>query len=132
MERLCALTKTELLAGDYDDALWNDRIKGMEESPEGGIRCKACFNIRLEKTAETAASNGFKIFATTLTVSPYKNARVINAIGTNISDKTGTPFLENDFKKKDGYKKSCDLSREYNLYRQNYCGCPFSQKQEKE
>ena len=131
MEKLCELTKTELLAGNYDDALWNDRIKGMEEIPEGGIRCSACFNIRLEKTAETATSNGFKIFTTTLTVSPHKNAHVINNVGTKISEKAGILFLENDFKKKDGYKKSCVLSREYNLYRQNYCGCPFSNKQEK-
>ena len=100
--------------------------KGMENQKEGGTRCELCFNIRLSKTAEYAKNKGFDIFCTTLTVSPHKNAELINKVGKNISDKVGIEFLQENFKKQNGYLKSIELSKKLNLYRQNYCGCKFS------
>jgi len=126
MQRLCDLKKTELLVIDNDVDLWNDCIQGFEDNPEGDERCRVCFEIRLAKTAETAAGEGWGKIATTLSVSPHKNAHVINRVGSGVSKRFGIHFLENDFKKNDGYKKSCELSRSYGLYRQKYCGCRFS------
>jgi hypothetical protein len=126
MEKLCGLTKTELFVPDYDPASWLEKVKGLEDEPEGGRRCRVCFEVRLAKTAKTAVDKGFKIFATTLTVSPNKNAGVINEVGSSVAERFGIGFLKNDFKKKDGYKKSCELCRQYDLYRQKYCGCVFS------
>ena len=103
-----------------------DISKGYEECLEGGARCERCFNLRLEKTASKAKEKGFDYFATTLTVSPLKNAQKINQIGLEIEKKVGVNFLPTDFKKKGGYLRSIELSKEYNLYRQNYCGCVYS------
>ena len=97
--------------------------RGMEAEPEGGERCRSCFELRLRETAKTAASLGFDLFCTTLTVSPHKNAHIINDIGRRLGGEYGVPFLPSDFKKRGGYLRSVRLSEEYGLYRQVYCGC---------
>lgn len=104
-------------------------VKGLEHIPEGGERCFACYRLRLEETAKLAAETGFDFFTTTLSVSPYKNADKLNEIGEELAEKYGVKHLPSDFKKKDGYKRSIQLSAEYSLYRQDYCGCVFSQKE---
>ena len=114
----------------YDHLSFLDRVAGHEEDREGGARCAICFEQRLRKAAETARAGGYDWFCTTLTVSPHKNAQVLNRIGQELAGETGVPFLPSDFKKRDGYKKSIELSREYCLYRQNYCGCEFSSRPE--
>lgn len=118
----------DIIDCDYDNDLYESRIKGLENEPERGSRCNVCFNLRLEKTAIKAKELGYDYFATTLTVSPYKNAYLINEIGLDIGDKLGVKYLVSDFKKKNGYKRSIELSKEYNLYRQNYCGCKYSKE----
>lgn len=114
------------LEGPYDVEAFYHASFGQEKEPEGGKRCVSCFHLRLEKTAETASISGYDYFGTTLTVSPHKNYDLISKIGTNLGVKYRLSFLNEDFKKKDGYKRSIDLSKEYNLYRQNYCGCKFA------
>ena len=98
----------------------------MEHEKEGGIRCSNCFYLRLNKTAEIAQAKHYDYFATTLTVSPYKNSQKINEIGFKVAEKHQIKYLCSDFKKKDGYKDSINLSKEYKLYRQDYCGCIYS------
>ena len=110
----------------YEPQLFMEKTKGFETCPERGERCSICFDLRLRKTAEEAKKHGYDFFATTLTLSPLKNADVINAIGERISSEVGIAYLPTDFKKKNGYKMSIELSKEFNLYRQNYCGCIFS------
>jgi len=100
--------------------------KGLEHEPEGGARCYKCYRLRLEKTAEKAEMGGFDYFTTTLSISPHKNADWLNQIGMDLEEKHGVPYLCSDFKKKGGYQRSIALSREYNLYRQDYCGCIYS------
>ena len=100
--------------------------RGLEAEPEGGARCRACFALRLKETARRAADGGFDFFGTTLTVSPHKNAALINEIGLGLAREGSPRFLSSDFKKRDGYRRSITLSREYDLYRQDYCGCSFS------
>ena len=100
----------------------------MESEKEGGIRCHKCYRLRLEKTAQVAKEKGFDYFGTSLTVSPYKNAEKINEIGEELAGKYALSFLYSDFKKEDGYKKSILMSKEYHLYRQDYCGCRFSKE----
>ena len=114
------------MEGEYIHEEYLAFIKGLEEEKEGGKRCEACFKLRLEKTAELAKKESFDYFTTTLTVSPHKNSPLINAIGKEISQKYGVKYLFSDFKKKEGYKRSTQLSKEYGIYRQNYCGCEFS------
>ncbi len=101
-------------------------VNGYEKEKEGGARCEKCFKLRLEKTAELASEKGYDYFATTLTVSPLKNAGLINKIGIEIAEKLKVKYLPSDFKKQGGYQKSIELSKQYGLYRQNYCGCEFS------
>lgn len=101
-------------------------VKGFEHEKEGGERCHKCYEFRLLKTARIAREKDFEFFATTLTVSPYKNAAVLNELGEKISEITGVRYLFSDFKKRNGYKRSIELSKQYNLYRQIYCGCEFS------
>ena len=113
---------------DYDNDIYESEIKGLENEPERGKRCSVCFKLRLEKTAKLAKDNNFDYFCTTLTVSPYKNSNLINAIGKEIEDVYDITYLASDFKKKNGYKRSIELSSEYNLYRQNYCGCKYSKR----
>ncbi|MEE0060426.1 MAG: epoxyqueuosine reductase QueH [Acutalibacteraceae bacterium] len=122
----------DFLEGDYNPDDFFNLCKGLENEPEGGARCAKCFNLRLNKTAEVAKQNGFDYFTTTLTISPLKNAQLINNIGQEIAKKHGLQYLVSDFKKKDGYKRSIVLSKEYNLYRQNYCGCIFSKNESKQ
>ena len=111
---------------DYNQSEFFDCTKGLETEAEGGKRCSVCFALRLDFTAKLAKEKGFDIFTTSLTISPHKNAQVINEIGQNLSKKYDVEFLVADFKKKDGYKRSIELSKENNIYRQNYCGCKYS------
>lgn len=120
--------KLDYLDCDYDNDVYEELIKGYENCPERGDRCPICFKLRLEKTAKLAKEHNYDYFCTTLTVSPYKNATQINEIGASLSDKYQIKWLYSDFKKEDGYKKSIELSKKYNLYRQNYCGCIYSQR----
>ena len=101
---------------------------GYEDAPEGGARCARCFRLRLEHTAAAAKENGYDLFGTTLTLSPLKNANLINRIGFEAGERYGVEYLPSDFKKRGGYQHSLDLSREHCLYRQNYCGCVFSKR----
>ena len=114
------------LEGPYEPEEYHRLVKGHEKDPEGGERCGICFRQRLQKTAETAAQLGYDCFTTTLTISPLKNADRLNRIGEEAAKEAGTVFLPSDFKKKNGYLRSIQLSAEYGLYRQNYCGCSFS------
>ena len=116
--------------GIYEPEEYLAMVRGLEQEPEGAGRCERCFRLRLTKTAEYASDNGFDYFTTTLTISPLKNAHLLNALGEEIGKKTGVAFLPSDFKKKEGYKRSIELSKEYDLYRQNYCGCIFSKREE--
>lgn len=112
--------------GDYEPARFYETAQGYEDCPEGGERCFRCFDLRLRETARRAAEGGYDCFGTTLTVSPLKNARKINEIGMALDEEYGVRWLPSDFKKKDGYKRSVELSAQYGLYRQDYCGCAFS------
>ncbi len=118
--------KIDFLDCDYDNDTFLNRVKGLESEPERGARCPVCFRLRLEKTAIKAKELNYDYFATTLTLSPLKNTKQINEIGLVVGKEIGIPYLVSDFKKNDGYKKSIEFSKEYNLYRQNYCGCKFS------
>ena len=112
----------------YDPQEFFAAVKGLEREPEGGLRCRECFKLRLEESAKKAKELGFDYFTTTLTISPLKNAELLNEIGAQMGEKYGVSWLYSDFKKKEGYKRSIELSREYDLYRQNYCGCVFSRE----
>lgn len=116
----------KFLDAEYDSENYESYVCGLENEKEGGARCTKCFYMRFLKTAKVAKENGFDIFATTLTVSPHKNASLINQIGSEISKSQNIDYLVSDFKKKDGYKTSIELSKKYELYRQNYCGCKYS------
>lgn len=116
----------EVINGKYDNAVFEEMIKGLENEKEGGARCFKCYRLRLEESAKYAKDNDFDYFTTTLTISPYKNAQKLNEIGKELSDIYGIKYLFSDFKKKNGYKRSIELSHEYNLYRQDYCGCVYS------
>ena len=120
--------KVELLEGDYDPNKFFDMAKGLENEPERGKRCYKCYEMRLEETAKIASKLGFNNFCTTLTLSPHKNANWINEIGEKLNNEYDSNYLYSDFKKKEGYKRSIELSKEYNLYRQNYCGCIYSKR----
>ena len=115
-----------LIEGEYDPENYLAAVRGQEEYREGGARCSTCFTLRLDKTAELAKSKGFDYFATTLTVSPHKNAQIINTLGYDLSEKYDVHWLPSDFKKREGYKRSIELSKQYDLYRQEYCGCSFA------
>lgn len=120
----------KMLDCDFESEKFYEMARGMENCREGGERCFNCFRLRLEKTVVEAKANDFDYFTTTLTISPLKNAEKINEIGYELSEKYGVDWLPSDFKKREGYKRSIELSKEYNLYRQNYCGCIFSQQKE--
>lgn len=121
-------SKVELISGRYEPSEFFEIAKGYEELPEGDERCRRCYALRLEETAKAAKTGGFDYFCTTLSISPYKNAEWLNSIGKEMSEKYGVGYLFSDFKKKNGYKRSCELSEEYSLYRQDYCGCIFSKR----
>lgn len=116
------------MEGEYVPEQFFQAAKGLEDAPEGGARCIKCFYLRLMESARVAAKEGFDYFTTTLTISPLKNAGALNAIGQEAGKKYGVEFLPSDFKKKNGYKRSIELSREHDLYRQTYCGCVFSKE----
>ncbi|MBQ6922140.1 MAG: epoxyqueuosine reductase QueH [Clostridia bacterium] len=125
-ERLCAEMGINCIIENYSPEEYYSAVKGFENEPEGGARCERCFYLRLKRAAVKAKEENFGYFTTTLTVSPLKNAELLNAIGNKVADETGVKFLPSDFKKKGGYLRSIELSKEYSLYRQNYCGCVFS------
>ena len=125
------INKLDYLDCDYDNIKYHEIVKGLEEEPEGGNRCFKCFNMRLEYTAKLAKNKDFDYFATTLTVSPLKNTKVLNEIGKELEEKYKIKYLYSDFKKKDGYKHSIQISQEYKLYRQDYCGCIYSKMEKK-
>jgi len=122
----------DLITADYEADVWNELVRGLENEPEGCGRCEQCFKLRLQKTAEISSEQGFSQFTTTLTVSPHKDSNLINHIGMLAGKKSGVKYLAYDFKKNNGYSMSCDLSRQYGLYRQNYCGCLFSKRERKQ
>ncbi|MBR1408219.1 MAG: epoxyqueuosine reductase QueH [Clostridia bacterium] len=110
----------------YEPELWREAVRGLENEPEGGRRCEACFRLRLNKTAQAAKEGGYDYFTTTLSISPLKDAQLLCRLGGELSQASGVPYLYSDFKKKGGYQRSIELSRIYSLYRQDYCGCAFS------
>ena len=116
----------KIIESDYEPNEFFEISKGLEKLPERSERCKRCYRLRLEKTAAYAQKDEYDYFCTTLSISPHKNADWINEIGNELSDTYDIPFLPSDFKKKNGYIRSIVLSRKYNLYRQNFCGCVFS------
>lgn len=116
----------KIMECNYDYETFKKMSKGLEEEPEGGARCIKCYTLRLEETARLALKNKFDYFTTTLTISPLKDSQKLNQIGAYLENKYGIKYLYSDFKKKEGYKTSIILSKKYNLYRQNYCGCEYS------
>lgn len=116
----------KFVEGNYDSSRFYDAVKGFEDEKEGGERCSRCFELRLNEAAMLAKEHNFDYFTTTLSISPHKNAQLLNEIGEMIAEKYGIKYLNSDFKKKNGYKRSIELSKEYGLYRQDYCGCVFS------
>lgn len=117
------------IEGKYEKDKFYDATKGFENEKEGGERCFKCFELRLEEAAQLAKRLGFDYYTTTLSISPHKNAEKLNEIGIKIGEKYNIKYLVSDFKKKNGYKRSIELSKEYDLYRQNYCGCIFSKNE---
>jgi len=130
-KKVCKANNVPLIIADYDKDKWFESVKGYETEPEGGKRCNICFKIRIEKTAQYARLNDYDIIATTLTIGPMKSASRINRIGKKAAWLYDTKFLEADFKKQGGFNHSVKLSKELDLYRQNYCGCLFSVIKEK-
>jgi predicted adenine nucleotide alpha hydrolase (AANH) superfamily ATPase len=122
--------KVKFIEGEYKPKDFYDMARGMEHEPEGGIRCMACYRMRLEHAAAIAKEGGYDYFTTTLTISPLKRSDKINEIGNEVAEQYGVTFLPSDFKKRGGYLRSIELSRQYNLYRQNFCGCVFSKREE--
>lgn len=116
----------ELITGDYAAELFYRAVKGLEKEPEGGKRCEVCFRLRLEEAARIAKEGEFDYFTTTLSISPHKNAKVLNEIGQEMAEKYQVSWLPSDFKKKGGFLRSIELSSQYSLYRQDYCGCIYS------
>lgn len=127
-QRLCNLLSVKFLDCDYNENDFLKNVAGLEQELEGGARCNKCFLLRLEKTAQIAKQTQMDYFGTTLTISPHKNEQTINLIGKNLQEKYGVNFLFADFKKHNGFLESINLSNEYNLYRQDYCGCRFSKR----
>ena len=130
LERFCQeapfAQETVILPAPYVPEDFIAASQGLEDTPEGGLRCQNCFRLRLERTALAARGQGFAYFTTTLSISPHKNAQLLNQIGQEMAQRYGVPYLCSDFKKREGYKRSITLSQEYALYRQDYCGCRFS------
>lgn len=119
------------VAGEYEKEKFYEMARGLEEVKEGGSRCMKCYELRLRETAEIAKAGEYDYFTTTLSISPLKNAAKLNEIGQRLGKEYGVEYLISDFKKKNGYKRSTELSKIYGLYRQDYCGCEFSQRQRK-
>lgn len=127
-DKVQGFTPISVIRGEHEPDVFIDAVKkqNLEDCPEGGRRCEMCFSMRLQKAYEVAAAGGYDYFTTTLTISPLKNAQLINTIGYDIASGGDVMWLPSDFKKKDGYKQSIELSKRYGLYRQNYCGCEYS------
>lgn len=126
ISELPAKNKISLIEGRYLPEEFYTSVKGLENEPEGGKRCHVCYELRLHEAAVVAKELGYDYFTTTLSISPLKDADKLNEIGKKLSDEYAISYLYSDFKKKNGYRRSCELSTEYHLYRQDYCGCPFS------
>ena len=120
--------RVKVIEGAYEPERFYSLSEGLEELPEGGARCAKCYDLRLSETAKLAAEEKYDFFTTTLSISPYKNAEWLNSIGVRLGEEYGVRYLVSDFKKKNGYKRSCELSEKYGLYRQNFCGCEFSKR----
>ena len=129
IKQLPVVNTVSFIEGSYNPEEFDRAIKGLESLGERSRRCYACYELRLKKTAKTAAENGFDYFTTTLSISPYKNAQWLNEIGEELSKAYGVSYLYADFKKKNGYKRSIELSEEYHLYRQDFCGCIYSKNE---
>ena len=121
-----------LIEGDYDTARYYAAVRGLEKEPEGGKRCVECFQLRLDEAAKLADEFGFDYFTTTLTISPHKDSHLLNAIGHRAAERYGARWLDTDFKKKNGYRRSVEITQELGIYRQDYCGCIFSKKEPEE
>lgn len=132
IERFPAKHPISFVEGSYDTAKFYEMAKGMEHLKEGQERCFACYELRLREACEYAKANGFDFFTTTLSISPLKNAEKLNEIGAKLEQEYGISYLYSDFKKQNGYKRSTEISNEYEMYRQYYCGCVFSKKQRDE
>jgi len=128
LKKISTKNKLDIIDADYDNDAYHELVKGLENTPERGPRCYLCYKKRLEYTLAVAEKNNYEYFASTLTLSPYKVSAWVNEIGLNLEKKSKTKYLVSDFKKRNGYKRSIELSNEYNLYRQNYCGCIYSKK----
>lgn len=126
IEEMPMENKAKFLEGSYDLDSFYCIAKGLESEPECGRRCIKCYELRLRKTAEEAVKGGYDFFTTTLTISPLKDAQVLNKLGIKLGEEYGVRYLSSDFKKSGGYQRSIELSRNFNLYRQNYCGCEYS------
>ena len=122
----------QIMEGTYDPQIFYEMARGLERVPEGGKRCFKCYRLRMEEAAKLAKEGNYDYFTTTLSISPLKNAEKINEIGEALAEIYGVKHLPSDFKKKNGYKRSIELSHDYGLYRQNYCGCVFSKREQEE
>ena len=127
-KKVAGIVGFRLIEGPYDDQRWFAFTQKHKHAPEKGTRCDICYSLRLQKTSLEAAQEGFDLFTTILSLSPWKKADVLNRIGIMFGRRYRIPFLESNFKKKDGFRKSVELSQRHHLYRQNYCGCLYSQK----
>ena len=123
--------KPNFLEGEYNPDAFYNIAKGLESEPECGRRCIKCYELRLRKTAEEAVRGGYDYFTTTLTISPLKDAQILNRLGIKLGEEYGVKYLPSDFKKNGGYQRSIELSRDFNLYRQNFCGCEYSKSDTK-
>ena len=130
IEEMSFKRPVSFLAGEYEPERFYEAAKGLENEPEGGARCEKCFILRLEETVALAKKEKFDCFTTTLSISPLKSAEKLNNIGEKLAEKYGVKFLNSDFKKRGGYQRSIELSKEYGLYRQDYCGCVFSRREQ--
>ncbi len=128
ISELPAKYPVSFLAGEYKPEEFYGAVKGLEDCPEGGDRCTVCYELRLREAAKEAKKGGFDYFTTTLSISPLKDAERLNSIGRALAEEYSVSYLFSDFKKKNGYKRSTELSAQYGLYRQNYCGCVFSER----
>ena len=125
-DKLCKVTGTEMIADSYAPALWSEAVRGLENEPERGERCRVCFYFRLKRTFGFAKTQNIKYITSTLTVAPQKDSGMVFEAGRGLAREYGLSFLELDFKKNNGYQKSRELAKEYHLYIQSYCGCEFS------
>lgn len=126
ISKLPVENEVKFIEGEFDKSKFYDIARGLEDVPEGGERCFKCYRLRLKESAKIAKELGFDYFTTTLSISPLKNAQKLNEIGIEVGESYGVKYLLSDFKKREGYKRSCELSKIYGLYRQDYCGCEYS------